>query len=118
LFILTQPVQVSNTITGVPNEGIILASTTDVIDVADNTNNTIKWIVELKDQINLKIHSYEILATNIFNTDIKFNKYGTSTGPRINHSIDVQLNGSNIELIIINNETVNIDYKIARIQLN
>lgn len=114
--ILTQPIAQS-TIPGIISQGIIPNNTTLTVDAINiNTVNTVKWIVELIDNTNFKMLSFEILGINKFNSNTSHNKYGI-TGENILHGVTVIINGSDINLDITNNESVDLNYKIARIQL-
>lgn len=117
-FILTQPrsgVASSDGYISISG-GVIASSVQETIDSVPISINTIKWIVELIDNTNQKMRSYEIMATNEFNTNISYTVYGI-VGKKILHGISVVLNGSNIDLNITNNEMIDLNYKISRIQL-
>jgi len=115
-FILTKPNSTSS-LQSVLDGGIIPNNSTLTIDsLGLIETDTIKWIIELIDNTNQKIRSFEILAVNKFDIDVSFNKYGIS-GESILHDVSIVVNGSNIDLNITNNEAVNLNYKFARIQL-
>lgn len=113
-FILTKPLSGSSSQSS--NTGIVTASTTDVVDTVSLTINTIKWLVELIDNTNNKIRSYEIMAINKFNIATSYTIYGI-IGDKISHDINVSINGSNIDLNITNNEFVDLNYKILRLEI-
>jgi hypothetical protein len=117
-FILTQPnTGASSSNQAVIDNGIIPANTTVTLDsMGLSETNTIKWTIELIDNINLKIRSFEIFAINMFDINIAFNKYSI-TGKLILHDVNVIINGSNINFNITNNENVDLNYKFTRTQL-
>jgi hypothetical protein len=99
------------------SSGTVNSGDTILVDSLSTTIvKTVKWIVEIIDQSNSKITSYEILATNCFNTIVSFNKYSI-VGDKIKHIPEATLNGVNIDLMITNNELINIDYKITRLEV-
>lgn len=113
-FILTKPLSSGSSQSS--NNGVVTTSTTLTVDTVALTINTIKWLVELIDITNNKIKSYEIMAINKFNIDTSYTIYGI-IGDKISHSIDVTINGSNINLNITNNELVDLNYKILRLEI-
>ena len=96
------------------SNGVILNGNTNIIDAT--LERTVKWIVEIVDNTNEKVNSYEILATNSFNNDTFFNKY-SMVGDKIKHIVEVNLNGSSMEINITNNELIDLTYKIARLEI-
>ncbi|HHA18384.1 MAG TPA: hypothetical protein ENK70_01600 [Methylophaga sp.] len=99
------------------SSGTVVSGDTVLVDSLSTTIiKTVKWIIEIIDQSNSKITSYEILATNCFDTIVSFNKYGM-VGDKIKHIPEPVLNGVNIDLMITNNELINIDYKITRLEV-
>jgi len=113
-IVLTKPL-VSNTggyesVSG----GTVISGNTELVD--SSIVKTVKWIIEIIDQTNSKISSYEILAINQFGTIVTFNKYGI-VGDKIKHKPEAISNGVNIDLMITNNELINIDYKITKLEV-
>lgn len=115
--IQTKPSQTLSGIPGTYKTGIIIpASSTLVVDSVIAANNySLKWIITLIDNINLKTISYEVMAINKFNNSVSHNTYAR-VGDYIAHGIDVQLNFGNMQLLILNNESNNISASIVRIQ--
>lgn len=115
--ILTRPVQTLSGIPGTYKTGIVVsASSTTVIDEVVAVNNySVKWILTIVDNTNTKMTSYEILAVNKFNSTINHNMSGR-VGDLIFHGVNVVLNAGNIQLIITNNETNNIEVSLVRMQ--
>lgn len=99
-----------------PIGGIILANSSLTLDSIDTTNiNTVKWFLELIDNTNQNITSFEVYATHSFG-DISNNKTNI-LGNNISYTLNVIMNGTNINLNIANNESVNLNYKFVRITL-
>lgn len=97
--------------------GTVNSGTTVTVDSIDTAiSKTVKWLIEIIDLTNSKISSYELLATNGFGTVVSFNKYGM-VGDKIKHLPEAISNGVNINLQITNNELINIDYKITRLEV-
>lgn len=116
-LILTSPVNHFNDNFTNVYHGVIGNGVTTVVDYLDSSvTKTVKWLIELVNNDTNKINSYEILAVNNFDTDVVFNRYAI-VGNKINHNVAASINGTNIELLITNNELVNITYKIARLEI-
>lgn len=116
-LITTKPIQTLSGIPGTYKTGILLTPSTPIVidSLSMNNNYSVKWIVTLIDNINLKTNVFEILAINKFNTSIN-HSINHKIGDHINHSLNSQLNLGNIELIITNNEINNITCSVIRIQ--
>ena len=99
-----------------PDIGVINANSSLTIDNVDTTiSNTVKWFIEITDITNTKMRSFEIYAINRFNT-ISYNRTNTIGDP-INFVESVVMNGTNTNLNIANNEAVDLNYKLIRIQI-
>ena len=117
-FILTKP---AVSLTGIP--GTILTninlpiSTTVVVDsVLLAFNTSVKWLVTLLDPTGFTvITSYEILALHKNGTNPSFTKYAI-IGDKIIHNVDVAIFGTDLQLKITNNEAINLQANIVRIQ--
>jgi len=115
--VLTRPAQ---TLSGIPGTYLpditISASSSAVIDSVPAVNNrSLKWIITINDDTNSTITSYEILAVNRFNVDMRHTMYAR-VGDFIDHGVNVQINAGNIELNIKNNETNIINIHVIRMQ--
>jgi len=116
-IVLTRPLASDSNGFKPVSSGTVNSGDTVLVDSLSTTIiKTVKWIVEIIDQTNSKITSYEILATNCFDTIVSFNRYG-GVGDKIKHVPEAVLNGANIDLQITNNELINIDYKITRLEV-
>jgi len=115
--IQTKPAQTLSGIPGTYKTGVVVpASNLLVVDDVESINNySIKWIVTIVDTVASKTMVCEILAINKFNTTMSHNVYGI-VGDFIAHGVNVQLNLGKIQLVIMNNETHNIEVSIVRIQ--
>lgn len=116
-IVSTHPVQTLSGIPGTYKTGVIVAANdTAVIDEIVAANNfSIKWILTIVDNTNSKISTYEILAVNKFNLSISHNS-SSRVGDLILHGTDVELNSGNIQLILTNNESNDIEISLVRIQ--
>lgn len=116
-LISTRPLQTLSGIPGTYKTDIDILSTNSVVvdSVVAVNNYSIKWIVTLVDNINSKTNVFEVLVINKFNTTVS-HSVNDKIGDHINHSLVVQLNSGNIELIITNNEANNINVSVVRIQ--
>lgn len=114
-FILTTPRTGASSSSAIDTTvGVINANASLTIDSVA-TANTSKWFIEITDNDNMKMSSLEVYAINRF-SNISHN-ITNIIGDNISFITNVVINSGNINLNIINNESVNLNYKFVRIQL-
>lgn len=116
-FTLTKPVSTSG-IPGIAKSVIVPANTTMSVDIyACKTGNraTLKWFLSVEDNVNSKTRAMEVFAMR---RDLNINHHKNNIlGVSINFTLDVIINGSDVELIIQNNESVNLQIDLVRLQV-
>lgn len=109
--VITRPVGGAASSSGVPGEAIggitIPPLTTLVVDSYDATSRpAVKWIYTIIDATDEEVLTGEVVANQRFGNNPQWNRYAL-VGDLMQHNVEVQLSGNNLQLLITNNNLTN-----------
>ena len=87
-----------------------------VVDAASDSSASIKWMYTIIDDVNQKVLTAEVLATNTFNTSLRHARH-TLVGDLLRHTVDVIILPGQIGLEITNLSNFDFRVNIMRIEL-